>query len=423
MSAILLQVRGGKVICRDRESDSPYDTFRLAGAVIVDGKPHMFVLPTVASNETIQTSLAGYTLFPPREDGAWVDGVGGSGSTTIGLVLRAYDVDDNDEWHEDRDEIERLNGMLADTVENIPKYGEAAAALLRAWPKVVDQFVKWDKNDLLLSAALAIDLPPPSPFPGVPPRYYWVSVRGTGDGLLTSWDYEVFVHFTYSSGVGVSFPPDTLKVTYTPLDLTVREEWLGTWAAVSTTNVETSTTPSVTATIRPSTRGDGFDVAVTETGGRTIEYANVPAPPAGAAPVVAKPISPDAVDGNPVAEASKEPGLIFVPDPDLPPAPPDEPESVTGADPHNSPVVVATEKGSGHATGIGDADLGQPVRQFGDGVLELGPNAVLQMHSIEEDGHPTEGRALRYLRPVSGTHIPTAPHEGAADAMLVRKST
>jgi hypothetical protein len=423
MSAILVKVTGGKVICRNRESDSPYDSFRLAGAVIVNQQVHTFMLPGAATNETIQTSYDGYTLFE-----------GESATPSIGLVLRAYDIDDNDKWRENRKEIVYWNEKLAGVIENIPEYGDAAAAVLRTWPKVVDQFVKWDKNDVLLSASMTVDLPPPSDFPGVPPRYSWASVRGVGDGVLSSWDYEVFVNFRYTSADPIDIGGDgndTPTVTYTPVDLTSREEWLGVWGDAPT-HIENAASSTIRATIRSSSQGDGLDVTVTGADGHETAYVDVAGPPSPPGPDVAKPVSPDARRRRPAAGHTKDAdvkvSVVLPPGWDKHPTPKPNPYSPTGRvgglDPHQGPLGTEdTKPALKHAREIGEGAGQQgPVFQFGDGVLELGKQAVLEMHQVVVNGHPTEDRALRYLRPIGGSGILHLDDQ-AADAMLHRKHT
>ncbi|MGC2240353.1 MAG: hypothetical protein WA726_05905 [Acidimicrobiia bacterium] len=393
MTAIHLKVTTGKVICHDRESDSPYDAFALTGIVIVDNQPHTFALDTAAANEKIAIVLP--------TDGPLFEG--GSQSTSIGLVLRAYDIDDNDKWRDNREEIIRRNNQVADIIAEIPVGGDTIASVVRAWPKVVDAFVDLDKDDLLLDVGTTIELPPPSDLITAPPMSYTFRARGRGNiPLISSWDYEVSIRFEYVSADPVLFPEGTPKVTYEPTRQELRSQWIGDWEA-SVKTVE-PTAPPVRVNVRPSTHGTGLDVTVTERHGRekVSQFVDVAVPHGAIAPEFKPGQVQQAVN---IGEAE----VPLLPDLALPPEALQRHARLGRGGVHEAQaegpaaVLAAAEKEKSLADKVihemGDIQAANP---FGTDVLLLGDEAVLEMYRVVVDGRATGDNALRYRRPIGG---------------------
>jgi hypothetical protein len=403
MAGILVDVKLGRLVCRDRESSSPYDSFALSGAVIVDKQPYAFARGPVAANETIQIS------FP--EDLIWA---GYSESTPIGIVLRGYDIDDNDKWREHRAEIGKYNSLLAAAAAKTP-FGAVAAGVLKVWPEVVDQFVKWDQNDLLLNAAMTVNLPPPNEYPGAPASRFTASARTEGEALLaSSWDYELFVHFAYRSADPVSLPTTSPDVTYRPVRDSQVSQWIGEWTA--TPRDLTTTSWPVRCVVTRSDQGPGLDVTITERVRREVTrtYSNVAAPSENLRRPVTdvRPTDEPAVTSGgrlPVArEFEKEDATSMaiaeaLKDGDL-----DVPGSA-----HDRPAV---------ADALEEVDVSsefEPVH-FETDVLRLGDNAALEIYEGVQDGRHSLGNFLRYRRPVAGVRSPLAPEP--IEEMLHRTS-
>lgn len=397
-----LEAKLGRAVCRDRESESPYDSFALSGAVVVDGKPYAFAKDPVSANETISIVFG--------DDLLWQ---GTSGSNTVGLVLRGYDIDDNDKWRQHREEIGKYNDLLAKAIAALPGGGTVVAGVLKVWPDVVDQFVDWDQNDLLMSAAFDVELPPPSQFAGAPPVWHAVSHRESGSSLVSSWDYEVFVHFRYTSGETVPFPSGTPKVTYRPFHQSTLDDWIGTWDA--TVKTVEPTAPPVTCTIRRSAIGSTLDVSVTERRGvaQTYEYSDLTPPDHGIGEVGKGDIESANTTAHVAAvETSGRSGVSrFGTDlagrravRETPSTDPRWARRFEDAQRDPSPFV---EPSSRWKSDVSEATDELP---FETDVLRLGPDAALAMYEIVQDDDSPIGKALMYLRPVlSGSRVSVNP--------------
>jgi hypothetical protein len=100
MSSYQLSVRLDKVACRHTESVSSSDKFALKGQVITDlGNSH-FIMPMMRINDGEDRE------FP---DDLAVVFSGFSGTSTIGVILEAWDIDENDSWVENREEIAKIS--------------------------------------------------------------------------------------------------------------------------------------------------------------------------------------------------------------------------------------------------------------------------------------------------------------------------
>src|SRR5262245_705803 len=140
--AYTVKVQLGSLICRNKESSTaPHDIFALAGAVVVDGKRNGFALEAMAINER-----------QPRSDHETIfDGF--SETPDFGLELLGLDIDDNEKWVRNSKEAHELADTISEAVEYVPVVGDIASIVIGAIPSVVDQFVEWDKNDVLLDWA------------------------------------------------------------------------------------------------------------------------------------------------------------------------------------------------------------------------------------------------------------------------------
>lgn len=226
-----LTISLGDVVCYDRESLSEYDHFALTGAVVVDGQVTAFACTPVAVNERIKSSLSPRVVFDGFTD-----------SRDVGIVLRGYDIDNNDGWAKHGDQIKEVSSHLADAVSYVPVVGEIAAAVLEHWPKVVDAFVDFDKDDLLLSHATTVTLPEES---ALDPRraFHSISVRASRDDITgySNWDYSVGINFSYSNS-DVPSLGHHLELTNKPVRLSAPEDWIGIWDGEKISCVLTAST-------------------------------------------------------------------------------------------------------------------------------------------------------------------------------------
>lgn len=136
-----------RLVCRDKESISaPHDIFGLAGAVVVDGERHPFAFEPVPVNE-LQAFDYGETIYD-----------GFSESPQIAIELLGMDIDDNEKWVKNREEAKKWADKISEFTKDLPVIGTFVSAALKAAPFVIDQFVKWDKNDKLLDLTEHVDM-------------------------------------------------------------------------------------------------------------------------------------------------------------------------------------------------------------------------------------------------------------------------
>jgi hypothetical protein len=418
----LLTIRIGRVVCRDPESLSEYDNFGLSGSVIVDGAVTPFAMETVAVNERIAATYANPVIFDGFAD-----------SRDIGLVLRGYDVDNNDWWMRHREEIAETSSDAAEVVEYVPVIGEYAAKILEKWPKVVDFFVDLDEDDVLLNHAQGVTLPEASPFL-TGKSHYAITIRfmrsdPTG---YSDWDYSLPIHFEYQN-VATPSLGHTAAETVRPLAGSQPSDWLGPWVAgkVSCHIAESAEVPN------------GFDVSVTEhADGRDsvveskgvgisrvyleqivnpvhegIEFTRIAIESAtGDRTSVVEHVP---IDAATIALMASHAGI------GLPPAPSSGighlQTVVSGA--ADTPVEEAigglhpglSQQVEGVANPTLDITGPPPQRtQSGADLLRLNNDAVLEIYQVLLDGQPSGGRHLRYVRPVS----PSAGRAPTFDEML-----
>lgn len=151
MSNYTIEVTLENLICRDTESILYPDKFALAGAVFTDSDSAGVVFPLMHISSGGKRELQ-TLIFSGVSDVA-----------KVGLVLQAWDIDENESWIENKDGIVTAATAIAQGVKLVPKYGTILGLVLdgvnEVVPRVVDQFVEWDKNDQLLSYSSWVDLP------------------------------------------------------------------------------------------------------------------------------------------------------------------------------------------------------------------------------------------------------------------------
>lgn len=405
----LLKVRIGRIVCRNTESLSEYDNFALSGAVIVDGTVTPFDRDPVAVNERIAATYENPTIFD-----------GFSESLEVGLVLRGYDIDNNDKWVANRERIGEASEKIAEVVEYVPIIGEYAAMILEKWPDVVDVFVDLDENDLLLSHAQAVTLPAVSALKeGMSHHAVTIRFMRRDPFGYSDWDYSLPIHFDYRN-LDVPSLGHVAAESTRPRAGSAASEWLGTWQS-----------GSVSAHVAAAD-GGGLDVSVSETiDGVTsqvqtkgVEISRVyleqivtpvdeGAPftrvvverPAGSRARVVEPFDPATLSTGPsfrgASLGSRGSGGIG-----------DQSTTVAGVARGSSSSAVGSIDSGPVASGVegvadrGGLDVTGPLthrEQSGADLLQLNGDAVLEIYEILLDKKPSDGRQLRYVRPVSNT--------------------
>lgn len=144
--------------CEDPESLHSTDKFALSGAVITDLEAAGFVMPTIRPPENQ------HSYFPQDLVHLFSDR---SSVPRFGLDLHAWDLDENEGWVDNRDDIVKASKAIAQGVKAVPGWGLAVGAALdvinTVVPPIINQFVSWDKNDPLLNYTKWVDMPSLTP--------------------------------------------------------------------------------------------------------------------------------------------------------------------------------------------------------------------------------------------------------------------
>lgn len=188
-----------KLTCRDTESIHSSDKFALAGAVFTDIDSAGIILPLMRIN-------SGENRLLQRQ-------VFNAGSTfaKVGINLQAWDIDENDSWTQNEDEIVAIAAAIAQGVKLVPEYGTIIGLVLdgvnTVVPKVVDQFISFDKSDQLLSYSAWIDLPVQGSYVPTEKRFSIDFKRDDWSGY-SSFDYtiEISVRCTWMPSLSTQTP-------------------------------------------------------------------------------------------------------------------------------------------------------------------------------------------------------------------------
>jgi hypothetical protein len=209
--------------CEDPESLHSNDKFALAGAVITDLDASGFAMPTM------RPPRHQFSNFP--SDLVHIFS-GVSSVPKVGLVLQAWDLDENEGWTENRDEIRAVSAAIAAVAKKKGgTAGNVIAAIAAAVPEVIDQFVKWDKNDELMNQTQWVDMPTGSPYTPVTTPLavrFAKEERDLWPGS-SKWDYtlHLFVTCTWLPLLGTTLPIEQLSEH--PLRNSTLNLWVGGW--------------------------------------------------------------------------------------------------------------------------------------------------------------------------------------------------
>ena len=210
------QVYLDKVICRDTESLLSSDKFALVGAVFTDLEVTGFAMPMMRINN-------GETRSFPNDLRHVFDG--SSSTPRIGISLKAWDLDQNNSWLENKDDAMNVARSISTHLNGA---GTAINTVAQGIEAVVDQFVSWDKNDLLGNYNEWIDVDT------LVGSTTWKTLtihfsRGTKESY-SGWDYSIdlIIACTFSPsifGTGEIPPPPDKQ----PLQKSHINSWIGAW--------------------------------------------------------------------------------------------------------------------------------------------------------------------------------------------------
>jgi hypothetical protein len=205
MSGYWIQVFLLRVTCKDTESIHSSDKFALAGDIVTDRANVALIKPMFRINSGDEHSfLPSGPIFS-----------GWSSQPKVGITLQAWDLDENDSWVDNEEDIVTVGEAISTAVKAVPEYGTFAGAvldgILATVPPVVDRFIDWDKNDQLMNHKEWVDLPA-----GVPEVMNEIqhSIRFYRDDPTgySSWDYTIqcAIQCTPSAPIFEPTPPDPI---------------------------------------------------------------------------------------------------------------------------------------------------------------------------------------------------------------------
>ncbi|MCM3905194.1 MAG: hypothetical protein ND866_26155 [Pyrinomonadaceae bacterium] len=153
MSNYWFRVDVDRVICRDTESLHSSDKLALSGALMTDTHIQGFVLPMIQIND-------GETRRYPDDLSTIFNG--GSSEPRIGIAFLGWDLDQDDSWAENKEEIITVSEAISTGVKVlVPTYGPIVGAVLdgviAAVPPIIDKFNHWDQKDKLLDHREIVD--------------------------------------------------------------------------------------------------------------------------------------------------------------------------------------------------------------------------------------------------------------------------
>ena len=206
------------VYCRDTESVHSADKLAVAGAVTVDGTAHGIVMPTMSIDDYQRKR------FP---DDLAVVFEGGSDTGEVRLYLQAWDLDENDGWLENREEIDQAALAIAVGVAALnPVAGAVVVAVWDVVTSVVDRFVAWDRDDELLRTTQVVQ----SPAIPLETQYQTVEVPFVKKEDPDYSGYDYVLTFSVESTWQASFGDAPAQpLTYEPYPGAPLEAWLGDW--------------------------------------------------------------------------------------------------------------------------------------------------------------------------------------------------
>jgi hypothetical protein len=150
----------------------------------------------------------------------------------IGLVLRAWDLDENEGWIENRETIKAVASGIAQAIGLIPGVGTVTGLVLEgastAIPAVIDAFVSWDKDDVLLNHFVSREMPPLTPHL---PHYMPLKVMFSKQDPTGQSDYDYTLELTITCQWLPLFEGGTPigPAAEQPFQNSTLESWVGAW--------------------------------------------------------------------------------------------------------------------------------------------------------------------------------------------------
>ena len=176
-----------RLICRDTESIHSSDKFALTGALVSDTETVGIYLPTIQINDGEDRSIEReYSIS--------------SKAPLVGLSLTAWDLDQNDSWKENEEDIKKGSEAIAAAAALVPGYGTIASAVISGVSKAViatvNIFNSFDKDDKLLDFSEWLDLPNARAYESTTFTRA-ITFSGSDPTGYSSWDYTLELEARY----------------------------------------------------------------------------------------------------------------------------------------------------------------------------------------------------------------------------------
>lgn len=171
------------ITCRDTESVHGADAFTFYGSMYTHENSTGVALDMLPLNDN-QWQGFYKILFDSK-----------TAIRQVGMSLKAYDLDRNKAWFENKDKVGEIIKVLSDAAKQVPKIGDAAKigidVVAKAIPLIGDLLANADKDDLLGTFDAWVDMPDPESRFVIYKAVPW-NFRKEDDILgYSSWNYSV----------------------------------------------------------------------------------------------------------------------------------------------------------------------------------------------------------------------------------------
>jgi hypothetical protein len=129
------------VYCIRTESDLSSDKFALSGSVVTKEGGTGIIVPLHRINNGEDRDLSEWSYRVESTE------------PTVGIVLHAMDLDENDSWPDAKDITQKAAGLISTGIAFVPGWGTTVSAIISGMTpailNVIQSFIEGDENDLL----------------------------------------------------------------------------------------------------------------------------------------------------------------------------------------------------------------------------------------------------------------------------------
>ncbi|MCK9861354.1 hypothetical protein [Paenibacillus sp. ATY16] len=148
----IIRISFKRVNCIDTESLFSSDKFAMAGTVFSGNDSKGMIFDLIRINDGESRDLSSYVFELHSEE------------PSIGVVLKALDLDENKGWIENKADILKAAEGISTAVKFIPGYGLSISSIIdtaaTVIPPIIDKFVEWDNDDEIIDYKHVFDFVP-----------------------------------------------------------------------------------------------------------------------------------------------------------------------------------------------------------------------------------------------------------------------